>query len=121
MYSEKQRQYHRKRYLSRRDTLLPAKRAAYDPAEERRKNLWRFYKVTPEEYDVWLQKQNGRCAICETDTPRGRWACLAVDHCHMTGNIRGLLCSPCNTAIGALGDNEAGLARALAYVRGANG
>lgn len=43
---------------------------------------------------------------------------LAYDHCHKTGDIRGLLCSPCNRALGALGDSEEGLQRALTYLRG---
>lgn len=39
--------------------------------------------------------QAGACAMCSAS--RGR---LLVDHCHQTGQIRGLLCSSCNTAEG---------------------
>lgn len=39
-----------------------------------------------------------------------------VDHCHDTGRVRGMLCHGCNTALGKLGDNVAGLRRALEYL-----
>lgn len=41
---------------------------------------------------------------------------LHSDHDHETGRFRGWLCLGCNTAIGKLGDNEAGLRRALEYI-----
>jgi hypothetical protein len=53
------------------------------------------------------------CECC--GAPPGKQA-LALDHCHTTGAFRGWLCSSCNTALGKLGDNKAGLLRALAYL-----
>lgn len=87
-------------------------------ATGRRAYLKRRYKLTPEEFDALLGKQGGHCALCHRtakDEKKGR---LNVDHCHKTGRIRGLLCTPHNRAIGNLGDDEEGLARALAYVHG---
>lgn len=46
--------------------------------------------------------------------PRGR--ALALDHCHESGAFRGWLCFHCNTAIGMLGDNAAGVSAALKYL-----
>lgn len=54
--------------------------------------------------------QQGRCAIC------GRKGALVVDHDHNTDEVRGLLCGNCNTGLGMLQDDEAVIARALAYV-----
>lgn len=69
--------------------------------------LWRKYKVTPDEYDAILAEQKNKCAICEepevmSDRRWGGVRRLAVDHCHATGKIRGLLCSRCNTTIGKI-------------------
>lgn len=69
----------------------------------------RVYGITSEEYAELLVKQDGVCAVCfrpETNTFRGRIKQLSVDHNHLTGNIRGLLCSKCNTALGLLQENK---------------
>ena len=73
--------------------------------------LKRFYGITLNDYNEMVKKQNGQCAIC---LQKGK---LHVDHCHETGRVRGLLCTKHNTAIGALGDNEAGLLKAIQYLK----
>jgi hypothetical protein len=61
--------------------------------------------------------QHGLCAICRKPPKGGsRTRVLHVDHCHETNTVRGLLCTTCNSGLGALGDNEAGLLRALHYL-----
>jgi ssDNA-binding Zn-finger/Zn-ribbon topoisomerase 1 len=50
------------------------------------------------------------CAICGSDRN------LVIDHDHKTGIIRGVLCHPCNTGLGKLGDSIEGLRRAIAYL-----
>lgn len=52
-------------------------------------------------YEAMLKLQNGACAICK-GPPDTRWKKLAVDHCHKTGEVRGLLCMTCNTMLGRL-------------------
>ena len=59
------------------------------------------------------KKQNDKCAIC--DKMFIRTPCL--DHNHETGQLRGALCSPCNRAIGALGDTVEGLQKAVDYLK----
>lgn len=61
-----------------------------------------------------LEAQGGVCAICRRPSDP---APLHVDHDHRTGAIRGLLCSPCNTAIGLLGDDPDRMMAAAAYLR----
>lgn len=76
--------------------------------------LWKLYRLTPEEYDKILKYQGGVCACCGKPPKKIR---LAVDHCHKTGRIRGLLCWPCNHALGILRDAQdtaMGLANYLA-------
>lgn len=71
---------------------------------DRKKNLWKKYNITLEDYNLMLKKQNGVCAICnkpETVVLKAKnISYLAVDHDHVTGVIRGLLCFKCNTALG---------------------
>jgi hypothetical protein len=86
------------------------------------RTLKHHYGITLVEYENLLAAQKGVCAICqqaETSTDRkvNRIRRLAVDHCHKTDKIRGLLCLACNTAIGKLRDDPQLIERAAAYVR----
>ena len=72
--------------------------------------------MSAEQFDALLAAQGGRCALCQRFEPGGRWGRFHVDHCHQTGQIRGILCHGCNVALGALGDDIEGLTRALRYV-----
>jgi len=65
-------------------------------------------------YDAMLVKQDGKCAICQTDKPGGKGR-FHVDHCHGTKEVRGLLCHRCNTGIGLLGTVES-LQSAISYL-----
>jgi len=63
--------------------------------------------------------QNGKCAICDSDYGghrNGEQKALAVDHCHTTNKVRGLLCEPCNQAIGKLQDSAEICRRAANYL-----
>jgi hypothetical protein len=71
----------------------------------RQRALKNKYGITTDEYDAFYKSQDGKCAICGCIKPEPE-KCFAVDHNHNTGNIRGLLCSNCNTGIGMLQDNS---------------
>lgn len=91
---------------------------AADPAYHRRFHL-RRYGITPEWYDAKLEEQGGVCAICskpETAVIKGRTLALAVDHCHDSGAVRGLLCRACNSAIGMFNHDVALLSNAISYL-----
>lgn len=80
------------------------------------------YGITLAEYEALFAKQNGVCAICQKpektiDKKQNKLRRLAVDHCHTTDKIRGLLCFECNTGIGKFGDNPQLIERAAEYVR----
>lgn len=71
----------------------------------------------------WLQ--DNVCAICglgevRTNRLTGERRELSVDHCHDSGEVRGLLCSRCNMGLGLLGDKPERLAASLQYVGGLN-
>lgn len=105
---------------SRRTKQGQRKRAEKDgPAATKRReanaNLKRNYGITVNEYDEVLSAQGGVCAICGTDSPRGKGR-FSVDHDHDTGQVRGLLCTCCNTGIGMFEDSVANLASAINYL-----
>lgn len=79
------------------------------------------YGLSTEELECIRERQNSCCAICgihETDVKGRTPGVLCVDHDHATGNVRGLLCGKCNTALGMFGDTEDGLLRAVEYLIG---
>jgi hypothetical protein len=79
----------------------------------------RKFGISQAEYSDLYESQNGVCAICrnpETATRNGVVRALAVDHCHSSGRIRGLLCSNCNTGIGKLKDDPNVIRRAAEYL-----
>ena len=95
---------------------------ATHPAAYLRASL-RKYGVDEHWYAAKLAEQNGVCSICEQlETQIGKTKLdqrpyrLAVDHCHTTGKNRGLLCSKCNTQLGAIEAHD-WLARAEAYLK----
>ena len=60
--------------------------------------------------------QNSKCGICGvTETEHGRY--LAIDHDHLTGTVRGLLCMACNTGLGNFKDDIAFLNKAIDYLK----
>jgi len=69
---------------------------------------------TPQQLLEVIEKAGNRCAICEKalgdDLP------MCIDHCHTTGEIRGILCSNCNSAIGMLNDDVGLLFNAIEYL-----
>lgn len=82
----------------------------------RRSSLKRKFGISLEDYDNMLETQGFRCAICRvhhTEISRN----LAVDHDHVTGHVRGLLCVECNRGLGAFKDSETFMFKAINYLR----
>ena len=71
---------------------------------KRQNGLLSRYGVTSDDYWMILEHQSGSCALCRTAPPPDGY--LVVDHCHQTGKVRGLLCSPCNLLIGNGRDSD---------------
>jgi hypothetical protein len=76
--------------------------------------LQKLYGLSVEAYKKLFEKQKGLCAICDQSSKMK----LAVDHCHLTKKVRGLLCNPCNLALGIFKDDITRLQRAIFYLRG---
>ena len=75
-----------------------------------RRHTLRQYNLGEHDYVELVDKQGGQCVIC------GKTCALVVDHCHTSGRVRGLLCSLCNTGLGALGDDPDRLRAAAEYL-----
>jgi hypothetical protein len=68
----------------------------------RRQRLKRKYGITPEDFECMWNEQKGCCKLCgrKLSAPGHRNDSATVDHCHETGKVRGILCSPCNLILG---------------------
>ena len=111
------------------ETLEAARemRAAYmreynikNKLKESSRQLKKHYGIDLAAYNIILEAQNGVCAICknpETLIIKGALCKLAVDHCHDTSKVRGLLCSKCNRGIGLLAHSVNNLASAIHYLK----
>lgn len=126
---EQVRNTEQKRYHSNKPTILRKMREKYHatPAglrSEKRKRDYNkhyatrilyLYGLSEAEYDALLKRQGGKCAICKSNKSGSDYhKRLAVDHCHKSGRIRGILCSMCNTKLGWF---EKHLKRILQYVQ----
>jgi hypothetical protein len=63
-----------------------------------------------------LSDQNGVCAICKLSVKGTKHSRLCFDHDHKTGVVRGLLCWPCNCALGLLEDSTEAIQGMLDYI-----
>jgi len=66
-------------------------------------------------YAEQLERQGGKCAICDSPEPKGHGD-FHIDHCHDTNQVRGLLCQPCNLGIGQLSHSVEILQSAINYL-----
>jgi hypothetical protein len=92
-----------------------------DPELREKRRLWqrknvfqKVYGISMADYEAMFERQGGACAICKRTG-----VTLCVDHCHLTGEVRGLLCSQCNSAIGFCSDDPAVLLAAAEYLQAA--
>lgn len=88
-------------------------------AQQKRDYAWKKkladeFGMAPEDYWEMFDRQGGLCAICRNQPD---WRRLAVDHDHVTGAVRGLLCSQCNTGLGFFKDDPELVQVALCYLR----
>ena len=76
-----------------------------NPNYHRDYNLMYKYGITIEQYNQMFKEQKGCCRICgrhQTEVTQK----LNVDHCHVTGKVRGLLCWSCNHKLGWFENNR---------------
>ncbi len=80
----------------------------------KRTKLQRAFGINADQYEAMLVEQNHACAICgKLDICK---RALAVDHCHTTKRVRGLLCTNCNMALGKFQDDVELVKKAVEYL-----
>lgn len=85
-------------------------------------NLKTRFNITNKDYEIILESQGGSCAICKSvNSNSSRSKKLAVDHCHKTGRVRGILCFKCNSGLGNFNDNVNFLSTAISYLGSKDG
>ncbi|WP_345543478.1 endonuclease VII domain-containing protein [Microbacterium jejuense] len=117
---EKAREYRRAYYERNKERLQAQQRErgrrnyAAQPQAYRarsRKARLKTYGLTPESYAAMLESQGGKCKLCGLADDR-----MPVDHSHETGEVRGILCTSCNTGLGLFREDTALMLRAIEYL-----
>lgn len=86
------------------------------PAQKQRayeRQIKRNYGITVDQYDDMYRSQNGLCAGCKQTNNGSKFH---IDHCHVSGVVRGLLCNKCNIALGLVNDRVDVLANLISYL-----
>jgi len=125
-YLKKQKEYRLKnvedkkikdriRYQQNKEKISKERKEFYHKFPElvRKRRMMTTYKITAEKYDELNAIKN--CQCCgrnEKDFVKG----LAIDHCHKSGQVRGVLCPNCNTAIGLLNDDLTVIKKVISYL-----
>ena len=97
---------YRKEYYSRPE----------NKAKLRDNHLQSQFGLTHDDYEKILAEQNGVCWICKEHRVAKNKEYMAIDHCHSSGKIRGILCNWCNKALGAFRDDIDLLKNAIEYL-----
>ena len=79
---------------------------------KKERHLKRHYGLSLAEYESMLEEQNNCCLICDAEFTET----AHVDHCHTTGQVRGLLCPFCNRGLGHFRDDTELMQKAIAYL-----
>ncbi len=119
-----ERRYNSKEYSKQWRLNNPEYSKEYYNKPENKEKNWasqtlQKYGISADQYYELERKQNFVCAICKNDekAPNNSKQKWAIDHCHKTGVVRGLLCYHCNTGLGKFKDDEQLLIEAANYLK----
>ena len=87
-----------------------------NPDKQRDRHLRRAYGITLAQFNRMVLAQGSTCACCGTDKPGGKHNQWCVDHDHLTGAVRELLCKDCNIVLGIIEDSPEHLQRLIQYL-----
>lgn len=104
---------HRDWYNKNKITIAKQRKNNYDPIKAKEDRLKSRYNLTIKQHKNMYISQNGCCAICKNPIP---YEDIKVDHCHLTGKVRKLLCDSCNKGLGNFNDTTTYLKFAIKYL-----
>ncbi len=118
---EKVNKYNREWYQENRERRLSQYRAKYDPKKRREEAAKYRYGISVSKLKEMTKRQKNLCAICNRkeslkDHRTGKTRNLSIDHCHRSGEVRGLLCGGCNRILGLAKDSIPTLKKAIKYL-----
>lgn len=115
--NEQHRARARKRYVHDKEAIKKSSREYYARNKNRaRENfLKRKYGLTLAAWAAMFGAQGEKCACCGSADP-GTKRGWHTDHSHKNGHVRGILCQPCNSALGHAGEDPARLLAAARYL-----
>lgn len=130
-YNAKMREYNKEKVYPVRAKLAKEKQESRPDHHERvstrsqmtKPEYWRHWKMKQcygiglPDYMKMYAAQEGKCKVCGGERPNFGKQGLVIDHCHSEGNIRGLLCSQCNTGLGHFKDDVQLLQKAIEYLQ----
>lgn len=112
---------YKKAYTKSHPEMVKKQKAAWrknNPTEAKlaafKRHLRNTYNISYSDFENMLHAQGGVCAICKTNPEPNRR--LSVDHNHLTGKVRALLCGLCNYGLGAFKDDTLRLSKAIEYL-----
>jgi hypothetical protein len=88
----------------------------HDPSRARDNHYRRTYGISLADFNRMVLEQGNKCACCGTDKPGGKHNQWCVDHDHLTGAVRQLLCKDCNIVLGLVEDSPEHLQRLIDYI-----
>ncbi|CAB4127732.1 Recombination endonuclease VII [uncultured Caudovirales phage] len=115
---ESREKYQKHKDVRQKDSL---DRYHANPKAQSNRRLKRLFGLSQNEYDAMIIAQDNKCAICKNsemlmDNKQLDIRKLAVDHCHVTNKVRGLLCFNCNIGLGKFKDSIDELQNAIDYL-----
>jgi hypothetical protein len=110
-------QANKKRYIAKPKRIVIPKEKDSIKLDALKRMLKFRYNITHQEYTEMYDLQNHSCKICNTSNSLGGKDGLQVDHCHITGKVRALLCPNCNTLLGSCNDNIDRLESCILYLK----
>lgn len=111
-YLESKRQVANRHYAKHKEEISKKRKPL-----TRERSLKYLYNLTLNEYNSILHLQKSQCKICNIDLDTVTNKNVAVDHCHITQQVRGILCKSCNTMLGFAKDSTEILENAINYLK----
>ncbi len=117
---EQVKEYSRNHHLINKEENNKRNRERFHKNPElKRKQRLRPYKITQDQFDILMEVSGYKCNICSLSQKDNKLIFkkdLSIDHCHKTGQVRGILCTSCNLGLGYFKDNRSLLNKATKYL-----